>query len=166
MPNIVLRNSFVFAVFVLMIVLISACVEVAPILNEAQVTPARITPETVDTIVSATRTPTKIIENNPSSTATQTVPPEGGSSTQKQAGPSYFADVRPMFMGRCTECHGYEPGRFDPHTYDGLLGVVIPGNPESSTFIQMMSYGHHAPGLKPRELEVVREWILAGAKDN
>lgn len=79
--------------------------------------------------------------------------------------PSFRADIRPMYGG--CDCHGWEPGRFDPNTYDGTLRVVVPGDPEASPMVQMMRRGHHAlPRLRPAQLDVIMRWIEAGAPDN
>jgi hypothetical protein len=78
----------------------------------------------------------------------------------------YSADILPLFIGRCDACHGWEPGRFDPNTFEGLIRVVNVDDPINSTIVQMMAEGHHSPGLAPDEIALVIEWIVQGAEDN
>ncbi len=165
-PNKFKRNPTVLVFGAAMLVLLAGCVGDATPIEDENLIVAKDTsvPQTLITPdYTANATGSKPDERSTEETQREDVQDD---REQKLMGPSYQDDVRPMFMGRCTQCHGYEPGRFDPHSYERLLGVVVPGKPDRSTFIQMMSFGHHAPDLKPHELEVVVEWILAGAQDN
>jgi hypothetical protein len=87
-------------------------------------------------------------------------------SNMEPNGIRYSAEILPMFIGRCDACHGWEPGRFDPNTYEGLRSVVDVDDPINSTIVQMMTLGHHSPGLAPDEIALVIEWILQGAENN
>ena len=74
-------------------------------------------------------------------------------------------DILPLFTG--CDCHGLEAGRFDPNRYEGVVGTVIPGDPDGSAMVQMMREGHHAlPRLYGAELDLVIRWIHEGALDN
>ena len=99
-------------------------------------------------------------------TGVPVLPTEVPTAKPHSSVPSFSRDLLPMFAG-CDECHGREVGRFDPNTYAGVLGTVVPGDPEGSAMVQMMREGHHTPiKLSEEELEVVIDWIQAGAPNN
>ena len=99
-----------------------------------------------------------------------------GSWAMAQEGPT-FADVAPIFEGRCTMCHsgaGAPLGlRLD--AYDDVLAgserqpVVLPGSPAESelvkrihgTSLPQMPLG--GPPLSDVEIATIEEWIAAGA---
>ena len=89
----------------------------------------------------------------------------------------------------CKKCHystesehiGYDLGALDLATLGSLrkggttggTKIVIPGDPEGSVIIQKLegTYGYGArmprsgpPYLRPEEIDLVKSWILAGAK--
>jgi mono/diheme cytochrome c family protein len=91
---------------------------------------------------------------------------------------SFSEDVMPIFEADCIACHG-NFGGWDASSYTSVLGtgnnapVVIPGDPENSLLAQKMtdtqSIGQIMPpaGLLPDdEVQVVLDWIAAGAPDN
>ncbi len=91
---------------------------------------------------------------------------------------SFSADVMPIFEAECIACHG-NFGGWDASTYDSVMTsgnnapVVIPGNAETSLLAQKMAgtqtIGNIMPpaGLLPEdEIQVVLDWINAGAIDN
>lgn len=98
---------------------------------------------------------------------------------------SYSEDIAPIFRGWCISCHqpggqGYKASGVDLRSYDGLMKgtkfgpVVIPGKPDGSTLIALISGQtspkirmpfHHKP-LPNRLVENVWAWIFQGAKKN
>lgn len=89
----------------------------------------------------------------------QTIPPTTD-------GVSLRRDILPMFRGWCDACHGMEVGRFMPTTNEGVLSMVVPGEPERSMIVQMMNESHYVPGLSPDHLAIVIEWIVMGVRDH
>jgi len=100
--------------------------------------------------------------------------PEG-----EAAGPvSFSQDVLPLFEAECKTCHG-SLGGWSGETYDDVVNsgnhapAVIPGNPDESLLAQKL-LGTHTQGnimppggkLPDAEIQIVIEWIRAGALDN
>ena len=92
--------------------------------------------------------------------------------------PSFSADVMPILEAECMICHG-NLGGWDASSYVNVLGtgdhapVVIPGDAENSLLAQKMVdtqiIGDIMPpgGLLPEdEIQVILDWIEAGALDN
>jgi hypothetical protein len=56
-------------------------------------------------------------------------------------------------------------------TYSGLMKggsdgpVVVPGDLANSLLFQVQSKGNHFANLTPDELEIVKQWIEAGAPE-
>ena len=97
----------------------------------------------------------------------------------QETGPrSFSADVLPIFEAKCVMCHG-SMGGWDGSSYEGTMTtgdnapVVIPGDPEGSLLGQKL-LGTHTQGaimppggkLPDREIQVILDWIEAGALDN
>jgi mono/diheme cytochrome c family protein len=97
--------------------------------------------------------------------------------TSAVASVSFSKDVMPILQSRCLSCHG--GGRanrglsFD--TYDTLMAgsnngpVIIPGNPNGSRLIQLVQSGtmpKQGPKLTPDQIQILIDWILAGALNN
>jgi len=95
--------------------------------------------------------------------------------------PGFAADILPLFQEQCATCHSAtQPlGGWNGSSYAGVMEsgdhapVVIPGNPEGSLLIQKLlgtrTVGSPMPParLLPQEqVQVVIEWIRAGAPDN
>jgi nitrate/TMAO reductase-like tetraheme cytochrome c subunit len=86
---------------------------------------------------------------------------------------TYQATIQPLFQTRCGACHG-ESGiqGLNLLTYStafagGVNGPVItPGDPDASKLIQRQTQDQpHFGQLNPEELQIVRDWILAGAPE-
>jgi len=126
--------------------------------------------------------------NTPVPTATFTATPEPPTPVpaeveSESAGVSFAADVMPIMESRCIKCHGgigsdgsprIEEG-FDARTYEALLTgswngpVVEPGDAEASYLVELIVSGDmpkRAPRLLPGEIEIITDWINAGAPDN
>ncbi len=86
-------------------------------------------------------------------------------------------DVLPIVLLRCTTCHGarLQEGDVDLRTAESMLaaGAVVPGDPDGSTMIQRIESQACPPQEKllkffvkrppSSEVEILREWIAAGA---
>jgi uncharacterized membrane protein len=84
---------------------------------------------------------------------------------------SFAKDVQSLVHAHCLPCHSGAPNAtapFDWTTYDGIVAHVVPGNPNSSKFYQMLRDGRMPPGsrLDTAKIGVVYRWISEGAKNN
>jgi mono/diheme cytochrome c family protein len=95
-----------------------------------------------------------------------------------QAGPvSYARQVAPIFQNHCSECHGAnkKESELDLSSYATVMKgskygtVVEAGDPGSSLLIDMLESGEMPQDkdpVPPEEIEVIRDWIAAGAENN
>ncbi len=86
--------------------------------------------------------------------------------------PTFEANIGPLLASKCAVCHGSSPSAgLSFLTYaDSLRGsangpVIIAGDPLNSKLITVQSAKHFA-NLSADELELVRQWIEAGAPEN
>ena len=99
--------------------------------------------------------------------------------------PSFKQDVEPIFAQHCIQCHmpgkiGYEAIALDLTTYQGVRNgsmhglIVIPHHPQRSTLMKVLDWSKPyylkmpplAHELSQQDLETIRAWILAGAKND
>ena len=82
-----------------------------------------------------------------------------------------WAQVGPIFAGRCVMCHGaaLASGGLALDTFAAALKggqdgpVILPGNPGESVLMLLQSSGGHPGQLSAEELSVIAAWIEAGA---
>jgi len=88
-------------------------------------------------------------------------------------------DIAPLFKAKCIECHGLEKQkaglRFDRKDLafqggDSGDKVIVPGKPEDSLLIKMITVGREGKVMPPKgskltekEISLFKSWILAGA---
>ncbi len=112
----------------------------------------------------------------PSSAAPAAIAP-----TPTPAGPSFSADILPVFTARCTKCHSGEtpPRGLRLDSYANVLAggtyrpVVLPGNPRESELLRRIK-GEALPRmpfdgppfLDETQIRQIEAWIAAGAPDN
>src|ERR1035438_2341790 len=94
---------------------------------------------------------------------------------------SYVRQVAPIFANNCADCHSLEEhkGELDASSVPSLMKggkkagpAIVPGKPDESPLVQFlrglrepqMPKGN--PALSEDEVHLVRQWILAGAKDD
>lgn len=101
------------------------------------------------------------------------------------ASPSFKQDVLPILDQHCAACHspgkiGYQSIGLDLTTYRGLMAgsrhgpAIIPYQPTFGTMMKVLNwkkdYYTHMPAtghqLPQQDLDTIRAWIAAGAKDN
>ena len=96
---------------------------------------------------------------------------------ESAAPPKFETDVRAILKTHCFQCHGEEPevqGNLDlrlvrfMHRGGDSGTAVVPGKPEESILYQRLRDGEMPPDeskqISRDELQVIRGWILAGAK--
>lgn len=90
---------------------------------------------------------------------------------------SFAEDVLPILRSRCQQCHGGErvEGGLVVLSYGELMAggeegaVIIPGDAAGSLLYQLVSSGEmpkRGADLTPAQLDVLLQWINAGALDN
>ena len=90
---------------------------------------------------------------------------------------SYANDVRPILESRCGSCHMGEfvSEGLDMNTYESLLAgsqnglVIIPGDANDSLLVQKITAGKmpkRGPKLTPSQIQIITDWIDAGALNN
>jgi WD40 repeat protein len=102
------------------------------------------------------------------------------SSFSAGAEPSFYRDVRPILQKNCSGCHqpavkssGLDLSTFEGFRAGGKRGSPFSaGSPDESIVIQFVtgqlkpSMPLGGPALPSAEIEVIREWIKAGAKND
>jgi hypothetical protein len=125
-----------------------------------------------------TATPTEIpaahVSVTPALAVSSTEPPAADPSATPAV--SFSRDVLPIIQANCTRCHG--DGRhvagLNLNGYDKIMayasyGLVVPGDPANSILVEIISYGMMPPGgaaFSPQSLQILRDWIQAGAPNN
>jgi mono/diheme cytochrome c family protein len=106
---------------------------------------------------------------------------EAGAGAEPQPTPgfsSFAEDVMPIFEAKCVPCHG-SMGGWDGANYDAVMDsgdnapTVIPGDAENSILAQKITdtqtYGAVMPPggkMTNAEIQIILDWISAGAPDN
>jgi nitrate/TMAO reductase-like tetraheme cytochrome c subunit len=77
--------------------------------------------------------------------------------------------LQPLFVQECGACHGAKPTKGLRLTdYDSLMtgsesgAILVPGSPEESLIIQVLTKGHFAR-LTEHQMELLRQWVSDGA---
>ena len=127
-------------------------------------------PAPIDTMVPTSPSnnePTDVVEN------TQPAPTEAA----LPVGVSFSNDVLPIFQSRCSSCHSGEQARkgLSVISYETLMAgstsgaVIIPGDANGSLLVLLVSSGQmpqRGPKLTPEQIQIIIDWILAGALNN
>ncbi len=90
---------------------------------------------------------------------------------------SFTNDVLPILESRCLNCHGGQRTSegLSVKTYDSLMAgsqngaVVTPGDAANSLFISLSAEGKmpkRGPKLTPAEIQLLTDWVNAGALNN
>ena len=121
-------------------------------------------------------------EKNPPVIPERTTVPTAPSSTSIPSGGdvSFAANIQPIFQSRCNVCHGTRTGQagYDSTTYLGVMTSgesgpqIIPGDGVNSPLIKLLqaTSGIKMPPsgdrLSDADIQIIIDWINAGAKDN
>jgi cytochrome c5 len=83
--------------------------------------------------------------------------------------PTFNANIGPILASKCTACHGTTPAlELSFLTYASTMKgskngpVILPGDSAGSKLVTIQSATHFA-NLSPAELEMIKQWIDAGA---
>ncbi len=107
----------------------------------------------------------------------ETVAPLSTPTTQAAASISFARDVLPILQANCSNCHGgsTSSGGFSINTYQDVMAggntgsVVLPGDGQNSYLIQLLQKGtmpRRASKLPDAQIQIIMDWINAGAPDN
>jgi uncharacterized membrane protein len=110
-------------------------------------------------------------------TDTTTSATEAPAADAPVAGVSFSNDVQPILAKSCNECHGGKQIKegLDMHTYEGLMAgsfngtVLVPGNSAESLLVDLVTKGKmpkRGAKLTAEQIQIIREWIDAGALNN
>jgi NapC/NirT cytochrome c family protein/cytochrome c len=84
--------------------------------------------------------------------------------------PTFETYVGPLLATKCTGCHGdLATGGLNMLTYASLMEggsngpVIVPGDSANSLLYNVQSAGGHFANLTAEELEIIKQWIDAGA---
>lgn len=97
--------------------------------------------------------------------------------TTASAGVSFSADVLPILVSRCINCHGGDriEGELVLLDYDSLMKggeggpVVVAGDASSSYLVELVESGKmpkRGPKVTPPQLQTIIDWINQGAQNN
>jgi mono/diheme cytochrome c family protein len=114
-----------------------------------------------------------IVANSPTPAATTPLTSTGTVT----ATVSFQREVLPIFTEICVKCHGGEKTQKSLvlKSYDDLMQgsedgpVIEPGDPANSLLVQMVVQGKmpkNGPKLLPRQIQIITDWVKAGAPDN
>jgi hypothetical protein len=107
----------------------------------------------------------------------------GGALRSQAEEPVAFGPVRAIFAEKCLACHGNDPadlkGKLDLRSRAGALKggesggpAIVPGQPDKSPLYRAVTWDDDTLQMPPKEndrltaaqVELIRRWILAGAK--
>jgi hypothetical protein len=92
-------------------------------------------------------------------------------------GVSFANDVLPILANSCNDCHGGKQIKegLDMSAYEGLVAgsingtVLVPGNSAESLLVKLAAEGKmpkRGPKLTAGQIQIISEWIDAGALNN
>lgn len=86
---------------------------------------------------------------------------------------AWNAGISDLFASKCGTCHGSGAlGGLDLTSYESAMAggdsgpAIVPGDPENSQLVIIQAAGGHAGQFSEEELQLVIDWITAGAPEN
>jgi hypothetical protein len=122
-----------------------------------------------------------VVNNPPAQNADASKAPDRKPDLTKPETLSYANDIKPFLATHCIKCHGgdatkagYNFNGFDGLTKGGKKGpAVVPGDPDKSLLVRVLSGEGkrmpppmYKPQPQPEDVEMLKAWIAAGAKDD
>jgi len=174
------RSAKILVFLSLFIFILAACSQASPAATNPPATePTRIEPTASS--VSPTD-PEPIATNAPANPTEPAAADTGARPTATSApaasdAPSFSQDVLPILEANCTRCHGSsrQSDGLAMNTYTALLegsttgAVVTPSDAAGSKLVEVISNGRmpkNATPLTAEEIQLISDWINAGALDN
>lgn len=77
---------------------------------------------------------------------------------------TWFGSIFGMMDENCAGCHG-SMGGFSVETYADMMQAVSAGDPDGSSVVQVQQAGGHPGQLEEADLNLLIEWIQAGAPE-
>lgn len=157
-------NLILIARLALIMIILTAC---GPSVTQAAPEPASATPQVSQ---STSTPPTEMLSPAPTD---MSIP-----LTETPASNVSFAkDVMPIFEAACIKCHGVEQIKegLDMRTYEDIMAgsfngpVIVPGNAAQSFLVQQLIDGKmpkRGPKLSVEQIQIILEWVDAGALNN
>jgi mono/diheme cytochrome c family protein len=107
----------------------------------------------------------------PAAAAEPTSAAAGDGSAAKEV--SFKDDVMPILSANCIGCHGGKKKKagVDLESYAGVMKVVQAGKPDQSRLVKSL-VGKGAKQMPPKssleekDVELIKGWVAAGAKNN
>lgn len=130
--------------------------------------------------ITATDSPSSIAITAPAQEATATTTSELAPTTTTpgvSSEVSFSKDVLPVLQSHCINCHGGQRTSegLDMKTYESLMAgsengsVISPGDAANSSFVSLAAEGKmpkRGPKLTPAEVQLLTDWVNAGAPNN
>ena len=109
--------------------------------------------------------------------APQEVAPTEAPAEASNASVSFANDVFPIIESRCVNCHGgdrTEKGLVLLSYADIMAGsdngpVIMPGDPANSLLVELVTnkkMPKRGPKLTPPQVQIITDWVAAGAPNN
>lgn len=157
------------------ILLVSCGTQAAAGPADTQASPTVPSPVPTETSVpTPTDVPTEPPTDVPTVPPTEipTDPPEAGASTV-----SFANDIMPIIQSRCVNCHGgerIEEGLLMRSYAEIMAGsdngpVIVPGDATNSLLVELITVQKmpkRGPKLTPPQIQIITEWVSAGAPNN
>ncbi len=130
--------------------------------------------------ITATDSPASIATTAPAQEATATTTSElapTATAPGVSSEVSFSKDILPVLQSRCINCHGGQRTSegLDMKTYESLMAgsqngsVISPGDAANSSFVTLAAEGKmpkRGPKLTPAEVQLLTDWVNAGAPNN
>jgi len=119
--------------------------------------------------------PTETVELAPTDAPTEA--PAEAAAAAPAATVSFTNDVMPIIQSRCVKCHGgdrIEEGLL-MRTYEEIMAgsengpVIMPGDAVNSKLVELITsqkMPKRGPKLTPPQVQLITDWVAAGAPNN
>jgi mono/diheme cytochrome c family protein len=136
-----------------------------------QATPELAATQAAPTQPAAASTPQEV------PTETVEIAPTEGAAGAPAVTVSFTNDIVPIIQSRCVNCHGGDRVEKEllMRTYDEIMAgsengpVILPGDPVNSKLVELVTnqkMPKRGPKLTPPQVQLITEWVAAGAPNN